>query len=164
MTFSPLNFSGPRLSFCSTLTVEPCNQGPWFSHPPHCETWRQDPPWCPWCLASWDSVDSLTNKYTEKSPELLTLLSSPFAFSKRKLGNGEIFRPPDFDDFRHFWAPWVEICVFKKMGVCVFFCERRRGNLQKTPGNSSRAVSDSYRLKPLHLASPKALFPQRNCR
>ena len=24
------------------------------------------------------------------------------AFSKRKLGNGEIFRPRDFDDFRHF--------------------------------------------------------------
>ena len=25
-----------------------------------------------------------------------------FAFSKRKLGNGEIFRPRDFDDSRHF--------------------------------------------------------------
>ena len=27
---------------------------------------------------------------------------SSIAFSKRKLGNGEIFRPRDFDDFRHF--------------------------------------------------------------
>ena len=53
-------------------------------------------------------------------------------------------------------------CVYVSVCVC-FFCERRRGNLQKTPGNSSRAVSDSYRLKPLRLASPKALFPPRNC-
>ena len=37
-------------------------------------------------------------------PPLYThsLTSPHFAFSKRKLGTGEIFRPRDFDDFRHF--------------------------------------------------------------
>ena len=39
--------------------------------------------------------------YTLKNPSNFREYNC-FAFSKRKLGNGEIFRPPDFDDFLHF--------------------------------------------------------------
>ena len=59
----------------------------------------------------------------------------------------------------------VRVCACVRARVYVFFFfERRRGNLQNTPGNSSRVVSDSYRLKLLRLTSPKALFPTRICR
>ena len=43
-----------------------------------------------------------------------------FAFSKRKLCNGENFRIKDFDEFRCFWGSWVKIIDFKKMYVCMY--------------------------------------------
>ena len=52
---------------------------------------------------------------------------------------------------------YVCVCVCVCACTCVFFCERRR-DLQKTPGNSSRAASDSYRLNPLRLSLAGLLF------
>ena len=47
------------------------------------------------------------------------LFLTNFAFSKRKLCNGENFRIKDFDEFWCYWGSWVRIIGFKK---CMYAC------------------------------------------
>ena len=49
--------------------------------------------------------------YTYRNGKLIwrNELAAVFAFSKKKLCNGEIFQIKDLDEFRYFWGSWVRI-------------------------------------------------------
>ena len=75
---------------------------------------------CQWLVTGYEDINEYLHHHWKKLIMPWTLYVKLFAFSKRKLCNGENFRIKDFDEFRCFWGSWVRIVGLKKMYVCIY--------------------------------------------